>query len=278
MTAVKTGKNTVKTIRTGNIRFVFPYPERFEMQPDDILTLENILEDSEISRRRREIRKNGIAEISGSRVFVKHTVYPELPLNYMFRPARSFRCRKMYDLVSAAGISSPQVFGAGERRAGLRLYESWVIFEAIEDAGKIAEIFRAAFSAEPVDRFIAESAEIAARLHLAGIYHGDMNLNNFYYRNSILSLWDLDTLRNFSFTGTVPVRLVIRELGRLAAEIFRYALLGNAGFSADEKQLRSVAEKLLTVYAAAGAHRIPSVCSLTASAKKRLIDKYGMTF
>ena len=60
---------------------------------------------------------------------------------------------------------------------------------------------------------------LLAKMHAAGIYHGDLSLRNLYFRNGEYGVIDLDSVKLFS--GGVPKSLRTRELARLISSCAR---------------------------------------------------------
>ncbi len=261
------------TVRNGNIRFVFPDPENFKLTAHELTHLDEIISGGVVSAREREIRVSTVTELAGRRVFLKTVTYPRMQWRYIFRRSRFFECGAQADMISALNIPTPQVLGAGECRRTGRLYQAWAIFEAVEDAVSINDFFKTARSRQEIAGAAADMMQTAALLHKSGIYHGDLNLNNCYYRNGVFSLWDLDTCRKFR---KVPDRLIKRELTRTAAAIFQSARLHVPHlYTPGRQQLEELTGKLLAVYSESGAPKVFTGEKFAESVIKRLYSKYG---
>src|SRR5690606_31220327 len=70
---------------------------------------------------------------------------------------------------------------------------------------------------DPSPGLLVDAGELAAGLHQAGVYHGDLKLTNIYRLDDQLGVWDLDGVQLFD--GPAPQELILRELGRILSSV-----------------------------------------------------------
>ncbi|HLT03978.1 MAG TPA: lipopolysaccharide kinase InaA family protein [Pseudomonas sp.] len=153
----------------------------------------------------------GIVPAEGGPLFIKRSNNWGLrySLRYLFRPARCFRAAAAAKVLRDAGVHTPEAYGAGERRRGRYLKCCYLVTEALSGAVSLETLL----AADPSLRLLDEAAALAAALHGAGIYHGDMKFINLYRLDDRYGVWDLDGVRLHA--GATPPERVCRELGRI---------------------------------------------------------------
>lgn len=181
---------------------------------DDIVALLGRLDEALLASDLKKNTRNtnaGIVRAAGGPLFIKRNNNRglEYSLRYLFRPARTFRAAAAAQALRAAGVHTPRAYGAGERRRGRCLASCYLVTEALTGTASL-ETLLDADSREPL---LAEAGVLAAQLHAAGVYHGDMKFTNLYRLDDRYGVWDLDGVR--LFPGRPPGRLVLRELGRI---------------------------------------------------------------
>ena len=187
----------------------------------------------------------GIVWADGGPLFIKRNNNRGLhySLRYLFRPARSFRAAAAALTLDAAGIPTPQVYGAGERRRGRQLKCAYLVTEALTGTLSLESLLEA----DPSPTLLADAGTLAADLHGAGVYHGDMKFTNLYRLDDRLGVWDLDGVQLFS--GPLPPERVCRELGRILSS-FIIQTDQNPALPDSFFQLAPHAERLLEAYRA----------------------------
>lgn len=185
----------------------------------------------------------GIVWADGGPLFIKRNNNRGLhySLRYLFRPARSFRAAAAALTLDAAGIPTPQVYGAGERRRGRQLKCAYLVTEALTGTLSLESLLEA----DPSPALLADAGTLAADLHGAGVYHGDMKFTNLYRLDDRLGVWDLDGVQLFS--GPLPPERVCRELGRILSS-FIIQTDQNPALPDSFFQLAPHAERLLEAY------------------------------
>ena len=215
----------------------------------------------------------------GRKVFIKRNRVHgfEYTFKYFFIPARAFRAALAAQRVEAAGIMTPRVLAAGEKRCARFLLAGYLVTDAVEDARDLmAFTVRSPEAPARMPSVIAEAARVAAALHAHGIYHGDLKLVNLYRTGNSgqFGVWDLDSAQLFD--GEVPRDLVVRELGRIASSVLIFAEQ-NPAFPDAFFDLGAVTEALLRAYASNGGTP-PGADEVADMARSRWLNKRKLRF
>lgn len=157
------------------------------------------------------------------RFFVKIYKFRKLvhALKYAFRTPRAFRCFAAAGRLRNNGFATPEAVAAAVRyRFGVPTRQILLTAALPEDT---VFLDRELAAAEP-DAALAilrELAAFAARLHQAGLLHGDLSLRNIYRvpGDKKFGLIDLDGL----LIARMPLRrtAAVNELARILASAFR---------------------------------------------------------
>ncbi len=162
---------------------------------------------------------------SGRKIFLKQNRNKGLlfTLKNLCRPSRVFRAAAAATLISKAGIPTPQVLLAGEERTGRKLQNGFLGTEIAGESDLMNFFLNDRNSPNTALNLQERMVRTAAKLHDAGIYHGDLKLINFYQADSsgTLGVWDLDSVRYFP--NGVPCAGRIRELGRIVSSLLIFA-------------------------------------------------------
>ncbi|MBQ7207700.1 MAG: phosphotransferase [Lentisphaeria bacterium] len=157
------------------------------------------------------------AWIAGPR-FVKRIRHRNIckAFRHLFEPPRPMIALRAAKRLAELGIPTPQVLAALRRsRHGLPQYD-YLVTEALPASAVFADKL-------PLTEALAEKlTALLARLHGAGIEHGDASLRNFYRdETGTFGVIDLDACR----VGPAPLprRRRIRELARLASSFAKLA-------------------------------------------------------
>ena len=216
----------------------------------------------------------------GRKVFIKRNGYRGgfYSVKYFFLPARVFRAALAAGRVENAGIATPRVLAAGEKRRAHVLLGGYLITEAVTDACDLmtyAETHPDAPAGMPA--LIAEAARIAATLHDHGFYHGDLKLVNLYRTadDAPCGVWDLDSAQ--IFPGDVPHDLVVRELGRIVSSILIFAE-NNPAFPDDFFNLNRITNSLLDAYLAEAKTARPTPSEIMDAARSRWLNRRKLRF
>lgn len=216
----------------------------------------------------------------GQKIFVKRNRVHgfEYTFKYFFIPARAFRAAVAARRVEEAGIMTPHVLAAGEKRFAHFLLAGYLVTDALTDARDLM-----AYTIERPDApagmpaLIREVARIAAALHDHGFYHGDLKLVNLYRTadDAPCGVWDLDSAQ--LFPGEVPHELVVRELGRIVSSVLIFAEQ-NPAFPDEFFDLEQVTDDLLGAYSAAAKTPVPAASEVMDVARVRWLNKRKLRF
>jgi hypothetical protein len=216
----------------------------------------------------------------GQKVFVKRNGNRGLKFSfrYFFVPARVFRAALAAERVREAGVATPRVFAAGEKRRANVLLGGYLITEAVTDACDLMAYVETRPDAPAgMPAMIGEAARIAATLHDHGFYHGDLKLVNLYRTadNAACGVWDLDSAQ--IFPGEVPHDLVVRELGRIVSSILIFAE-NNPAFPDDFFNLNRITHSLLDAYLAEAKTTHPTPSEIMDAARSRWLSRRRLRF
>ena len=216
----------------------------------------------------------------GQKVFVKRNRVHgfEYTFKYFFIPARAFRAATAAQRVEEAGIMTPHVLAAGEKRFAHFLLAGYLVTDALTDARDLM-----AYTIERPDApagmptLIREVARVAATLHDHGFYHGDLKLVNLYRTadDAPCGVWDLDSAQ--LFPGEVPHELVVRELGRIVSSVLIFAEQ-NPAFPDEFFDLERVTNDLLDAYSATAKTPAPAASEVIDVARVRWLNKRKLRF
>ena len=216
----------------------------------------------------------------GKKIFVKRNRVHgfEYTFKYFFIPARAFRAAVNAQRVEEAGIPTPRVLAAGERRFAHFLLAGYLVTEALTDARDLMSyVIGRPDAPAGMPAIIREAARIAAALHSHGFYHGDLKLVNLYRDgdDAPCGVWDLDSTQ--IFPGEVPHDLIVRELGRIASSVLIFAEQ-NPAFPDDFFDLERVTRDLLDAYAAGTNSPAPEPSEVMDIARVRWLNKRKLRF
>ncbi len=216
----------------------------------------------------------------GRQIFVKRNGVGSLKfvVRYFFIPARVFRAALAARRVEEAGIPTPHVLAAGEKRRAHFLLSGYLITDAVTDACDLMTyVIERPDAPGGMPAVIRETARVAACLHNHGIYHGDLKLVNLYRTgdDAPCGIWDLDSAQ--LFPGEVPRKLVVRELGRIISSVLIFAEQ-NPAFPDAFFSLDRVAQDLLGAYASTAKAAPPVPDEVAAAARTHWLNKRKLRF
>lgn len=216
----------------------------------------------------------------GKKIFVKRNRVHgfEYTFKYFFIPARAFRAAVNAQRVEEAGIPTPRVLAAGEKRFAHFLLAGYLVTEALTDARDLMSYVVGPPDAPAgMPAIIRDAARVAAALHSHGFYHGDLKLVNLYRTgdDAPCGVWDLDSAQ--LFPGEVPHDLIVRELGRIASSVLIFAEQ-NPAFPDGFFDLDRVTRELLDLYAAATKSPAPAPSEVMDIARVRWLNKRKLRF
>ena len=270
----------VKTVRGGPYRFALAPGPAQDCLAEHFAEVDDMIRDGDKAKTSTESSAAVCTLSGGQKVFIKRNGYRGgyHALKYFFLPARVFRAALAAGRVENAGIATPRVLAAGEKRRAHVLLGGYLITEAVTDACDLMTYVEKRTDAPAgMPALIRETARVAAALHSAGFYHGDLKLVNLYRTadDAPCGVWDLDSAQ--MFPGEVPHKLIVRELGRIASSILIFAE-HNPAFPDSFFSLKQVASDLLGAYSASAKTPTPSLDEIMETARTRWLNRRRLRF
>ena len=270
----------VKTVRSGPYRFALPPSPVRDYLAGHVADVDAMIRDGVRTKTSVESSAAVCTLPDGQKVFVKRNGNRGLKYSfrYFFVPARVFRAALAAERVREAGVATPRVFAAGEKRRANVLLGGYLITEAVTDACDLMAYVETRPDAPAgMPALIGEAARIAATLHDHGFYHGDLKLVNLYRTadNAACGVWDLDSAQ--IFPGEVPHDLVVRELGRIVSSILIFAE-NNPAFPDDFFNLNRITHSLLDAYLAEAKTTHPTPSEIMDAARSRWLSRRRLRF
>ena len=159
--------------------------------------IDNIIESGNIQKRSKKSTA-ALCSVDGVEFFAKHVRFTEkkflFRLRYFVSPSRSYWTAVVADHLERAGLHTPKVLAAGDRRQIGLVSDSYIVTEVLHGADTANEALRS----QPNSTKLLKDAGTLA---------------NFYVSGNDMGFWDLDSAMLFS-NGT-PEKWRIRDLGRL---------------------------------------------------------------
>ena len=216
----------------------------------------------------------------GKKIFIKRNSNRGFgfTVKYFFIPARVFRAALAARHVEEAGVMTPRVLAAGEKRRAHILLAGYLVTDAVTDAyDMMTYVIGRPDAPGGMPGIIREAARIAAALHDHGIYHGDLKLVNLYRMadDEPCGIWDLDSAQ--LFPGDVPHGLVVRELGRIVSSVLIFAEQ-NKSFPDGFFDLDQVTRDLLDAYSSAAKTATPTRAEVMDAARTHWLNKRELRF
>ena len=270
----------VKTVRSGPYRFALPPSPVRDYLAEHVADVDAMMRDGTRMKTSVESSAAICTLPGGEKVFVKRNGNRGLRFSfrYFFVPARVFRAALAAERVQEAGVATPRVFAAGEKRRANVLLGGYLITEAVTDACDLmAYVEKRPDAPAGMPALIAEAARIAATLHDHGFYHGDLKLVNLYRTadDAPCGVWDLDSAQ--IFPAEVPHELIVRELGRIVSSILIFAE-NNPAFPDDFFNLKRITYSLLDAYLAEVKTARPTPFEIMDAARMRWLNKRRLRF
>lgn len=269
----------VKTVRSGPYSFaVAPGPAQ-DYLAAHFAEADDMIRDG--SRTKTSVESSAAVWTipGGPRIFVKRNCSDGLSfaVRYFLIPARVFRAAVAARRAAEAGVMTPRVLAAGEKRRAHVLLAGYLITDAADGSDLMTYVEKDPGAPAGTPAVIREAARIAAALHNRGFYHGDLKLVNMYRtrEGAPCGIWDLDSAQ--LFPGEVPRGLVVRELGRIASSVLIFAER-NPAFPDDFFNLNRVVHDLLEAYSAGTKATPPSEFEVADVARTRWLNKRKLRF
>jgi len=181
----------------------------------------SLFDNAEIFKNSRTT-KAGITQLNDKEVFVKcfNNKGFGYTLKYIFREPRPFRVWKAAWALEKAGIPTPKGIAAvAEFSSGFIPGNAFLIRDSVPDIIPTVDFFQIILNDESKRKhFITAACSLFAKMHDAGIYHGDAKCSNIYVRKNNDSfdygIWDLLSCR--LETKAIPPTLRNKEIARFA--------------------------------------------------------------
>jgi len=270
----------VRTVRSGPYSFDLPPGPVQDFLAEHFAEIDAMIEDGRHTKTSHGTHAAVFTIPGGRDLFIKCNVNRGLKFTakYFFVPARVFRAALAAKCVEEAGVATPHVLAAGEKRSGRILQGGYLVTEAVPDTRDLlTHMVNSPEAPADAAELIRETAGIAAKLHGRGIYHGDLKLVNVYRsgNKAPCGVWDLDSAQ--LFPARIPRKLIVRELGRIVSSIVICAEQ-NPAFPDDFFNLNRIARDLLDAYSASSGTPSPSPDEVMDAARKRWLSKSGLRF
>jgi hypothetical protein len=165
-----------------------------------------------------------IAAGIGGNFFVKLYKLPGIPAQIFrrFRYGRAFHCLWAAEVLQKCGAMTPQVVAALELHRGRHIYDFLITEKLPDNALTLGDFFnKYSYSVSGIWDFLLKDAiPEVARIHNAGIAHGDLNLRNMYQFSGKVGFIDLDSV----IFSPVPLNVSAREkeLARFLSGFLRF--------------------------------------------------------
>ena len=270
----------VKTVRSGPYRFALTSGPAQDYLAAHFTGVDDMIRDG-IRTKTSVASSAAVCAIPGGmKIFVKRNCAENLnfTFRYFFIPARVYRAAMAAGRVAEAGVMTPRVLAAGEKRRAHILLGGYLITEAVTDARDLmAYVEKDPDAPAGMPALIREAARVAAALHNSGFYHGDLKLVNLYRTgdDAPCGVWDLDSAQ--LFPGEVPHGLIVRELGRIASSVLIFAE-HNPAFPDDFFNLNRITSELLDAYSAVAKAAAPPASEVMDVARTRWLNKRKLRF
>lgn len=202
--------------------------------PEKYLSAAKIIKDSRST-------KAGIAALSdGTSVFIKRYNNKGLryTLKYMFSSAKPFRTWKAAWHLEMNGIPTPKPLAATASRTAGVLTSAYLIADSVPGIISTVDFCKVMYESRRIQKIYAESiAAMMAKMHDAGVYHGDTKLSNiFVSRNRegefSFGFWDLDSVDIRS--KPIGDNLRASELGRTVSSFIELGAMFGKSLGREE--------------------------------------------
>ncbi len=167
---------------------------------DALTKVDSLFDNAEIFKD-SHTTKAGITTLNNSEIFVKSFNNKGLlySLKYIFRKPRPFRVWRAAWALEQAGIPTPKPIAAlAEFAGGVFPKNAYLIREVVQDIIPTLDFFKIILADDALRaNYIQSVCTLFAKMHNAGIYHGDAKCSNIYVSRSknggpyTYGVWDL---------------------------------------------------------------------------------------
>lgn len=167
----------------------------------------------------------GIIELDGIQYFLKRYNNKNFrrKLKNSLRQTHPFKVLKHSQVLSAAGVFTPEVFAALNFRRGLLLESSYLLCSFLGSATTAGKVIERLTGEKGFEIFADKICELLIKIHDAGILHGDVKMSNIIIKpvggdNYVLGLLDLDG--SHCYSESLPAKKRSYDLARLISSYF----------------------------------------------------------
>lgn len=239
----------MKTVATSDIVGHFPASVSQAELIDALHDIDSIIISGEIAKNSAGTIAS-IVRLPTQPIFIKRVNHKSKKLHHLFRymlvPSRGYVNAIAASRLEKHGIPTPHIYGAAERRHYGLLTHSFIFAEPITNAIEVSEYLVTNSSAPPqLYELLSLLGSFIKKIHLCGLYHGDLKLSNLYFQNNKLGVWDLDGIQLFK---TLPSsKYIERDLGR-ALSSFLISIDKNPTFTQTKINISDVLSIFCTAY------------------------------
>ncbi len=254
--------NTYST-QVDDLKIAFFAPERFFLNKEQLQHIDQIYDDV-VSYKNTSGLEEGILPSSGNNetVYLKRKIYGNTFWLFNFlrkeHPFAKARCT-LHAL--KAGIPTPQLLAIGVKMRHGFVKCVYIVVESIPEAVPVLDIFSKPNARARVNLFVEDGTRLLAALHNNGIFHGDLQLHNFFYSNALLFIWNLGDLQK-SNGKNVSKKHILKDLTSFGVAIFEEASKHRPILD-DFIGFDNIAENLLLSYGEVAQGWIPSCSQLS---------------
>ena len=167
----------------------------------------------------------GVVELDGVKYFLKRYNNKNFKrkLKNSVRQTRPFKVLKTSQILSAAGIFTPEIYAALNYRRGLLLESSYLLSTYLESAKTAGQVIERLSGDEKFETFVDKICQLLVTMHDAGILHGDVKTSNIiviYNDDNSYDLGLLDLDGSHCYTETLSAKKRTYDLARLISSYF----------------------------------------------------------
>jgi len=167
----------------------------------------------------------GVVELDGSKYFLKRYNDKNFKrkLKNSIRQTRPFKVLKTSQIISAAGIFTPEIYAALNYRRGLLLESSYLLSAFLDCSKTAGQVIESLTGEENFTIFVDKICQLLAKIHDAGIFHGDVKTSNIiviYNDDKSYDLGLLDLDGSHCYPETLSVKKRTYDLARLISSYF----------------------------------------------------------
>ena len=183
-----------------------------------------LLQDSELDKDSSSTTA-GMVELDGQKYFLKRYNNKNFKrkIKNSLRQTRPFKVLKTSQILSAAGVFTPEVYAALNYRRGLLLESSYLLSSFLDSATTAGQTIERLTGKGNFEIFADKICDLLVKIHDAGILHGDVKASNIIVKPNDddtyeLGLLDLDG--SHCYSEALPSKKRSYDLARLISSYF----------------------------------------------------------